>query len=369
MIKRVLLLSLLVGCGDPEPVAPPPPPPAPTTIELAALCGAIAEAECARLNTCSTLYAPIDLVTCTAFERDVRCAPRVEQLSKAVAAGHLAYDSTTGMACRNAVAARGCEVSFGRDMFAETACSEMVSGQSGSGDGCTMRAACIDAHYCDVTSARCPGKCRPFKGNNETCGFEDLCGPDLFCAAMGNRCLAKSSAGAPCQPSIGSNACRDGSFCDPQPGGAFCVPVRGFNTGCTSGFQCAAGLRCIGSICSDGREGGKCGGDSDCQHPLRCDDSDRCRMPLALDAPCPMGSAPCQPGLTCTSSAGDTLCRPEPLTGEDCTPTSMCFGGGACAGTCAAPVPDGGTCSVAAECVTGRACVDEVCTVPFSCAL
>ncbi len=368
MRRALLALVLVVGCDDEMPMAPPPPPPAPTTLELAALCESVADAECARLEMCGTLVAPIDLARCKDYERNVRCGPRVDQLSKAIAAGHLSYDATTGLACKDAVAARGCDVPFGRDLFAETSCVEMVTALSGEDGPCSMGAACTEGHYCDVTQARCPGRCRPFRGNNEACGFEDLCGPGLFCSAMGNRCLAQVALGGPCQPSIGSNACQAGSWCDPQPGGATCVAVRGFNTGCTSGFQCAAGLRCIGSICSDGREGGKCTSDFDCQHPLRCNGTGRCRAAIALDAECAAEDR-CQLGLTCTSSAGATICRPQPVVGEMCAADDDCFGGGACTNTCAEPIADGAKCAATAECVAGRACADEVCVVPFTCAL
>ena len=339
-------------------------------VELAALCGELAKAECARLDECGLLGPPIDVALCMRRISEGQCDPIAGQFVKTVQRGQLSYDAIKGGTCRDTIMATSCDVGFGRNLFAEPACQAVVTGLSGEDGPCTINQACTGDLFCDASAARCPGVCRRLRGNNETCGGGEFCHTDFFCSAMTRRCRARVAITAPCEVSMQGNSCQNGGFCDgTQPGmGPVCVPVRGANTGCTSQFQCAQGLSCVDRFCSGGADGHRCRNDFDCDAPLACAGDGKCRPTLALDTDCTTGGAACREGLTCTSTMSMSKCRPRPVVGQSCA-NAVCYFGRCVNSTCEDPIPDGGECMTTNDCIPGLQCDMGLCAAPIACRL
>ena len=155
LLAAVGSLGSLGGCGA-EPEPPPPPPPDPS-IELSALCDELASAECGRLAGCGLLGAPFDDALCRKRQVSVQCAALIGQVTKLEGLGQVAYDPVVGGACRDAIAAAGCDEGLERSLFADEACQMMVQGQSEESGRCTMNVACVDGLFCDATAQQCPG--------------------------------------------------------------------------------------------------------------------------------------------------------------------------------------------------------------------
>jgi hypothetical protein len=177
-------------------------------------------------------------------------------------------------------------------------------------------------------------------------------------------------AGAPCETSIGGNACVDGTYCDnSQPGGAKCSPVVGRGHGCQSPYECVAGTRCINNLCSAGVERDSCASDADCGAGLRCG-INRCVKVKELGEDC-APNMPCREGDFCyTTCSTCSVCAPRPRVGEECD----VIGDRACYHSrcqpaampmepafCAESFADGEACGTASECKLGRVCSEMKC--------
>lgn len=341
----------------------PPPPPA---VTLENLCAELARVDCDRLAACGTRTATLSAAQCSLRMSKVDCGPIAEQLSKAVAMGMATFDAAKGDACRSAVGARACEIPLERSVFEEEACAQMVAGAREVGQSCSDGTFCKDGLWCDASAMTCPGQCRAFKKNAEACGFDAPCEEGFFCSATARVCRARVALGSRCETSLAGNSCAGASFCENNVGGATCVAVRGRKTGCTSPYQCAAGLSCIANLCSGGLDGDTCEGTGDCEKTLVCAPDGKCRKPVAGGEVCTQGAAPCREGFTCTASAGMSLCAAKRSLGERC---GSCYLSRCVNGTCAALAEDGAACATRDDCYPGRACVMSRCVVPFVCAL
>jgi hypothetical protein len=353
-------LFFLTACaGDPMP------PPDETPIQLRSLCTELARADCDRLNACGTLSAPFDLALCRLRQEHVACAPVQAALQASFDAGSLMYFELAARDCRAAIANLPCTVGLQHELLGLDACGAMIAGVGDDGDPCHLGLACADGFRC-AAEGECPGRCRAYRQNNETCGIGNFCAPDLYCSVTGMRCRARVDLSGVCELSLDNNACRDGGFCDSSnPARMTCIPVRGRGQGCTSSFECIIGARCINSRCSAGEVGDTCGDTDDCSPGLACQ-AGACAVPLAIDQPCSPNSLPCAEGLACTSSVGVTACHPRPTAGVRCD--ADCYLSRCSGGVCAPAVLPEEACAATAECFPGHACEMSVCRVePISC--
>ncbi|MDP1919218.1 MAG: hypothetical protein Q8L14_23415 [Myxococcales bacterium] len=187
---------------------------------------------------------------------------------------------------------------------------------------------CAQGRCCDRT---CSGAC-------ESCAQT---GREGSCAVLPEGTAASCSPfvcdGQPGCPTMctSSRQCANGSFCD----SGTCRPTRAAGQVCTANLQCTSGSCANGVCCST-----PCTGSCD-----RCD-----LMPAGTCRPSPVGDPGeplCGGNVTCNGTNVDC---PIPCT-AGCPSTTYCSGT-----LCAAKKPEGSTCGMAAECVSGN-CVDGVC--------
>lgn len=364
-MKARVWISVMMGFVGACASDPPAPPPEPETISLANLCGELAEADCDRLARCEKLAPPFEGAGCLLRQGLVRCGPFASALSSAAAAGELVFLELAAKACRDAIAALDCTVGANVDYLSLPECRAVVAGNVAEGGACSLPGSCASGLYCSSSGGQCPGRCEPRGGNNAPCSFDAPCEEGLFCATPVMRCHARVAIGAPCEVSIGGNACVEGAFCDAsQPGQPLCVVARGRNNGCTNDYECAAGLSCRSNLCSGGLAGDTCVVDGDCTGELACA-SGRCVRALAANEPCESPRiAPCALGLACTSTIGATLCIPQLAQGAACSPVSApCWLGRCLEGVCAPAAQDGGPCALGGECLPDRFCSNAQCTL------
>jgi hypothetical protein len=358
-MRRTVLVLLLASCPGEE-----MPPPEELPLSLDRLCAEIARVDCERIDACGGLYAPFDASLCQTRQAQLVCAPIAGAMQAAIDEGTLTYFELSARECRDAVADLPCTAGFRYELLDLPECRAMVSGTGMDGDRCPLGLACAEGFHC-VAEDGCPGRCRAFRQNNETCGIGQLCAPDLFCSVTGMRCRARVDLQGTCEQSLDNNACRDGSWCDASnPADLRCVPVRGRNSGCTSSFQCIAGARCIRNLCSAGEPGDACVETNDCRGDLACIGGD-CVVPAGVMETCNAG-APCAEGLVCTSSAGVDSCQAQPIAGQPCG--MGCYLSHCRDGTCASHVRAEESCADTMECFPGHACEESVCKVePIAC--
>ncbi|MCK6548045.1 hypothetical protein L6R52_19495 [Myxococcota bacterium] len=350
-------LVWLAACASDPPVVVEP-----DTISLASLCTELAEADCARLARCGKLASPFEGDGCLLRQGLVRCGPFASALSSAAASGEIVFLELAAKACRDAVGALDCTVGPNVDYLSLAECRAVVAGNVAEGGACSLPGSCTSGLYCS-SGGQCPGRCAPRGGNNAPCSFSEPCQEGLFCATPAMRCRARVGLGAPCEVSIGGNACVEGTFCDAsQPGQPICVVERGRNNGCTNDYECAAGLSCISNLCSGGQLGDTCASHDDCTGDLACASS-RCVQPLGDGDECSSPRiAPCALGLACTSTTGGTRCVPELVLGAPCAPGSApCWLGRCIDGACAPAAQDGGACALGGECLPDRYCTNGQC--------
>ena len=240
----------------------------------------------------------------------------------------------------------------------------MIGPMRNENESCALSASCNDGLYCDGRTT-CPGLCRKLKTNNEACSLADPCAKEFFCATPAMRCHARVAANAPCEVSIGGNACVDLYFCDTKPSGAVCSPVHGRGGGCTTLYQCAAGLRCINNLCSGGQEHDACASDADCIAGMKCG-GNRCAKVIEAGMDC-ASSALYREGFACfTSSTASMACNARPVLDADCDLMNgpRCYQSRCVAAKCSPPAADGETCMSAGDCAVGHACTMDQCTLP-----
>ncbi|MCC7382514.1 MAG: hypothetical protein IT384_11820 [Deltaproteobacteria bacterium] len=357
--KVVIAVSgaLLLSCSG-EPETPPP-------AEVAAdrLCAELAAAECGRLERCGLLDTSFDRASCDAWYQDGFSCTEAREIAALSAAGRIGYDARAAASCRDALAATECTLGMRIDLLRSAACNGVFSGGTAEGERCSVDGQCAAGLYCDGLDGACPARCRAPLGNNQPCDGSVRCAAGFFCSATGRRCLAAAGTGAPCELSFAGNSCRDGSFCDSsQPGAARCVMARSRGAGCTSPYQCALGMRCIGGRCSQGREDDGCATDVDCEDGLVCGAA-HCVVPGGVDADCASSGA-CLPSLACVADngGGGARCTARPRLDQTCGGGQpACFLARCDSEHCVPPAEDGGACSMAEDCRVARGCQASTC--------
>ncbi len=361
-MRRLVPLLLLAGaCSKKE-----PPPRVEVPIPLDTLCAEVARADCNRLNECGALEPPFDPQLCQLRQEQVLCAPIAAALEAAVDDGALTYFELAARDCRDEVGGLDCSVGLQHDLLEIDACRGMVSGGGEDGAPCAIGLACADGFHC-VAENGCPGRCRAYRQNNETCGIGQPCAQDLFCSVTAMRCHARVDLNGTCELTLDNNPCRDGGSCDgSNPAQMTCVSVKGRGQGCNSSFECLVGARCIANRCSAGEDGDVCVDAADCRGDLFCFGG-KCVAGLAGEEPCREDTRPCAEGLACTSSVGIMACHPRPIAGAPCDPGG-CYLSHCAGGRCAASVFPEEACTGTAECFPGHTCEDSVCKVePIAC--
>ena len=366
----LLTLFVLVSCDDDPPEMMMPVDPLPTEVPLSDFCAAAAKAECARLQKCERLYAPWSIATCESWQIDSKCSALADQYGKIEGLGHITYDPKQAATCRDAISADDCTQGFDKNLWEIDACQSVVTGLSKEGASCTLQQACEDGLHCDASTDVCPGICRTLKGNNDPCGGDDLCGPGLFCSLTARVCRAVVAFGAPCESSSQGNSCTEGTFCDgSSPSGAVCVVGRGRNTGCTSSYECASAMPCLKNLCSDGKLGDTCLGDTNCDPGMRCAANGRCAVPASEAAACNTNDQPCVAGLACLTEDMMSTCVQRPVLGEECSDMKPCLLGRCMDEVCVTATADGAACMSTEDCLPGRYCNDGLCSPAFACRL
>jgi len=361
---------LALACSEPEPTMMEPAPPLPTEVSLDDFCVVAAKAECERLDRCDRLYEPWSLETCESWQLDSKCSALADQYRKIQNLGHIMYDASAAASCRDEISDGACTDGFDRDLWSVPACQNVVTGLSQEGAECTLQQACAEGLSCDASEQVCPGICRLLRGNNDGCGGDDFCEPGLFCALTARVCRVAVALGAPCELSSQGNSCTEGSFCDASsPTGSVCALARGRNTGCTSPYQCASGLRCINSLCSGGKTGDTCVRDSNCDQGLRCAPNGRCAVPVSEGGTCNVEDLPCVAGLACVTEEMAGTCVKRPVLGEECSEMKPCLLGRCLDSACTAAASDGASCMSDEDCLPGRDCNDGLCSPSFACRL
>jgi hypothetical protein len=357
-MKQVVaaLLFLVIACGDDPPVETPP-----TGIPLGDLAAELAEADCARLDACNKLPAPLDREGCVERQANLLYGPLAQAIEAASEAGTLSYFELAAKDCRARVSELSCEIGVAHDLLAEPACAAMLTARGAAGAACTIAQVCPAGMFCGGTS--CPGTCTAYKTNNEACDFGQPCGEGLYCDLLGRRCLAVAAANQACALSIGGNSCATGTFCDQaNPAAPVCHPVRGRGQGCGDDTECIAGARCVLARCSAGLAGDGCETRADCSSGLHCTNR-VCAAPIALDAACTTAGTPCVEGAGCDAAM---KCVALPTTGQPCAELG-CWLSRCTAGTCVAASLDGEACTTAQDCLPDRSCQALACVSSIDC--
>lgn len=218
-------------------------------------------------------------------------------------------------------------------------------------------------------------------GLSQPCGeVEPRCAEGLVCTEE-SRCLG--GAGFSCGEGgeCASQNCVEGECRPPQGLGSACQSDRGCLVPllCHEGFcllpdgnRCTNMAQCISGRCEAGTctarvsPGGRCGQDTDCESPARCENS-RCVLNEGAlcrgDAECRSGNCqdglcrpecfpPCGPGLTC-SRGRCALVRRHCDDNSDCQSPMRCS-----EGICR--LPSGSPCAQDSQCLSGS-CVRSRC--------
>ena len=165
------------------------------------------------------------------------------------------------------------------------------------------------------------------------------------------------------------------------------VPAVMDGNACLADFECVSGIcdlsTCPGTCEARVAPGGACAGDADCRTSLTCIaglcqelpaenetcetrcvgtlwcDAGTCAARLPAGGTCTANSQ-CESSI-CDSNSGTCAALPGP--GEPCPRIGgVCVDGGRCwQGVCQDPQPVGGTCNVTAQCAAGLRCVDMSC--------
>jgi hypothetical protein len=267
----------------------------------------------------------------------------------AVKAGRIKYDGDQARTCLDALSSRSCDVTTASYRGYPEACLSALRGTSHSGAPCADSAECI-SQSCEIPAcgmACCTGTCR------------------------GDDAPIVAKIGASCA----TNLCDQDAFCDPAS--MMCVVLKRLGESCEDGFSCADGLYCLPSSNTCGSlpgPGERCDRDGCRERGQHCSTTTKtCVNVGLLDDPCSSGED-CSPFYVC---GANRQCSEGIALGAPCTRSDRCAGAelafcdipdNATMGTCTMPKPDGASCHVEYECVSGvcdpisKTCVaDQVC--------
>ncbi len=257
-------------------------------------------------------------------------------LDAMIANGTVVYDPTAARACAQSIRDGAC-TDFLFD-FGDESCERVFEGTIGDGGACFGDAQC-QSDNCDA-----PG------GTLACC--EGTCIAALPEAGLGEDCLTGMT-------------CVEGTYCDIEA--AVCASLKASGETCSSDFQCADVLRCVGGTCAEGPGEGEPCPSGDCALPFGCDPQTvTCQRARGEGEACVPEDSLCSLGLTCSADS-NTCVRPGgagspcdfDLFGLTCAQGTYCdydFELGE--GTCVAVKADGQTCASDQECQT-RHCSDE----------
>lgn len=222
-----------------------------------------------------------------------------------------------------------------------------------SGSACQMTNQCAPGLRC-VT-----GTCAAANPVGSAC-LGDQCGAGDYCVQTSYQfiCRTKSKSGQGC---VGPEGCEAGLYCDFEAG-SVCKPLPTLGQKCPQ-FQCFAGLSCdVTATCVTAPgEGEPClsGGSPACAPGLGCDPaSGKCAKPAGVGSLCFDGL--CAAGSYCDYVVNPPKCAAPQPEGGTCTGLdSACQGGLYCDGMsnkCAPLVALGGTCQMSNACGSGNFC-------------
>jgi hypothetical protein len=215
-----------------------------------------------------------------------------------------------------------------------TCVAKKANGGTCSGTAECLSGFCVDGYCCNAGCGAACNVCDQ-SGNQGTCMLVSAgstgspsCSP-YVCNGVGSLCPTSC---------VNNTDCTSGNFCD---GMNKCAGAKGNGGTCTSGLECQSGI-CADGFCCDAT----CG--SDC---------DACDL-LNNEGACTLMS---------NGSSGNPSCAPYVCTGSSqscpssCANDNDCASGNYCSGsTCVAQKSNGGTCTLANECISGN-CVDGYC--------
>ena len=126
---------------------------------------------------------------------------------------------------------------------------------------------------------------------------------------------------------------------------------------CKVDKDCASGLTCDQSICSES-QGGTCTDDAECGAGLWCNDG-MCTLDKAQGESCTLDSE-CGSGLSCSGG----VCSFNGEQGDSCTYDADCGDGLTCdGGICSANGAEGDKCTGDSDCGDGLSCTNGACVV------
>ena len=259
---------------------------------------------------------------------------------KVVDAKRVAYDTTKGTACVNAIKAiADCttlhEIYDGPSSSDSStlerlapACSGVLTPEVKVGDACYDSWECASG-WCDESNNACPGTCKAAATEGQDCG-QMPCAKDLKCwyafdpgtGATTQACQKPVGAGQDC-----SNAyCADGLDCDGSSLPPTCVAERGPGDPCAS-VGCKWGLYCDSatSQCATPKTSGACNGSKECAEGYECaysntTQSASCKKTAGLDDACTTDEYTCGWGYYCEPAT--SKCAKTPAIGEACDSSS-----------------------------------------------
>jgi hypothetical protein len=224
-------------------------------------------------------------------------------LTLSVAAGRASYVKSQADACIAWIDGATCAEWNYYDGTMPAPCSTWVAGLVLNGDVCYQSAECSNG-WCDLqTGGVCPGACSDFTAHGAGCSSPDECGPGYLCDSA-RTCVATTT------PPIAGQTC------------ASMYPR------CAMGLYCDdyTTHKCLARIPA----GGTCRSSSDCQDGLGCDAvgmTGTCKTLVGSGGSCVNGV--CGEGLYCSSNSG-SICKDQPLAGQDCSDPGSTYGNGQC---------------------------------------
>ncbi len=350
--------------------------------------GCVIDADCLPGQFCNRDASGGDPTCRTTHGNGSPCATGTECTSGICTEGVCCNATCSGQceSCRNAGSVGLCTATTGAPVGTRAACTAFGTTCGGRCDGTNRTECSFPATTTVCVAAACSSgvaTSAAFCDGRGACGTprSTMCNP-YVCGATS--CLSMCTTDADCAT---GNTCEAGH----------CVAQRPAGMGCTSNAACASG-NCVDGVCCNtacngqceacdvpgslgtcspvmgaphgGRRtcggSGVCAGTCDGMNRAACtfpNDQSMCGMPS-----CSMGVetpvATCDGRGTCVTpspracgrfACGPSACRTSCDTDVECAAGSFCR-----EGACIARQPNGGACTMAAQCVSGN-CVDGVC--------
>jgi hypothetical protein len=273
----------------------------------------------------------------------------------AITGGRMRYDGARVGECIAAIRALGCR--FATERFPDV-CEEVFDGVAAAGEPCSFDAECAGRAFCAGRETTCPGTCTAQGGEGAACLDDGECAPGLLCQQRDHVCGLPVAAGEPCGGTT-ARACDAGALCMGEMGDTpgRCVDLRsrmtaeaGASCNLMDGPWCVEGVSCAvpGPIGQSCRTEVASGADCNFGVPDMCPSGEYCPAdPTAFRfsgscTPLPAADAPCADvlfGRRCAdhSTCDADTCRAVSENGGPCTVATTCYSGRCESGTCAPP--------------------------------